>query len=277
MRCRLRAHVIHSVPNPEQDDDRPPAQRVQPFPEPSRPLKLTRYLNDIALRASNENPLDLVEDSELTKNASANLASSSSLNNLSLLGQPSSLSQNPESDSFHYIETLLEALSVLGKLGSALDTIAQRLPVEIYGLIDNTIEEVRERSEFTKRASTVPSGIPAGGRLSTMYILVPGLQPQTTVAGKLRLAALEAHAGRADREPLSDLFWTLYSKLDAVLQGLRIVYEVSNRIGSVRKSAAALLLLIDRHPSEGTSRIPLAPSLVHCSPLWKYGSRSKQR
>ncbi|THH02605.1 hypothetical protein EW026_g281 [Hermanssonia centrifuga] len=30
---------------------------------------------------------------------------------------------------------------------------------------------------------------------------------------------------------MKDLFWTLYSKLDAVAQGLRVVYEVSNRIG----------------------------------------------
>lgn len=34
-------------------------------------------------------------------------------------------------------------------------------------------------------------------------------------------------------ETLRDLFWTLYSKLDAVLQGFRVSYEVSMRITEV--------------------------------------------
>jgi exocyst complex component 4 len=52
-------------------------------------------------------------------------------------------------------------------------------------------------------------------------------------ASSLRLAALESSAKRVDHETLKDFFWTVYSKLDAVTQGLRVVYEVSNRIGSV--------------------------------------------
>lgn len=52
-------------------------------------------------------------------------------------------------------------------------------------------------------------------------------------ASYLRLAALELSTKRADQEIMRDFFWTLYSKLDAVAQGLRVVYEVSNRIGSV--------------------------------------------
>ena len=52
-------------------------------------------------------------------------------------------------------------------------------------------------------------------------------------ATSLRLAALESSEKRADHEVLRDFFWTLYSKLDALTQGLRVVYEVANRIGSV--------------------------------------------
>jgi len=53
-------------------------------------------------------------------------------------------------------------------------------------------------------------------------------------ASRIRLASLEYSAKKTDHEILRDLFWTVYSKLDAVLQGLRVVYEVANRIGSRR-------------------------------------------
>lgn len=49
----------------------------------------------------------------------------------------------------------------------------------------------------------------------------------------LRLAALEPSTQQVDQEILRDFFWTLYSKVDAVSQGLRVIYEVANRIGSV--------------------------------------------
>lgn len=52
---------------------------------------------------------------------------------------------NPQTDSYVYIENLLEALAVLGRLGQALDTVAQRAPGEIYALVDGTLDEVEER------------------------------------------------------------------------------------------------------------------------------------
>ena len=42
--------------------------------------------------------------------------------------------------------------------------------------------------------------------------------------------------GDEKSETLRDLFWTTYSKLDAVLQGLRVVWEVASRIGGVSGS-----------------------------------------
>lgn len=204
-----------------------------PQNELSRPLKLTRFLNDLALRPSNENPYDLAEDSDLTKvvpSASVQLLSSTSAGGLLSNRQSGAVSQNPESNSFEYIETLLEALAVLGKLGGALDTVAQRLPIELFSLVETTIEEVRDRSDLGKRASM---HLQTTNRSSQLWIAPNGLSSLKEAASGLRLAALEAHTGRMDREPLKDLFWTLYSKLDAVLQGLRVVYEVSNRIGLV--------------------------------------------
>ncbi len=132
-------------------------------------------------------------------------ASFSSLSNLANVG-PVQNQRNPETDSFVYIETLLESLSVLGKLGGGLDIVAQRLPGEIFALIDSTVDEVSERTEYNRR---------------------------TSLLLQLRLSALESSTKHADHEILRDLFWTLYSKLDAVMQGLRVVYEVAKRIGSV--------------------------------------------
>lgn len=52
---------------------------------------------------------------------------------------------NPEADSYSYIESLLEALFVLGKLGHALEVVTQRVPGEIHALIELTLDEVEER------------------------------------------------------------------------------------------------------------------------------------
>ena len=150
---------------------------------------------------------------------------------------------NPEADSFVYIETLLESLAVLGKLGNALDSLAQRLPGEIFTLDEGTLDEVEERAELVKRKSIVSlNGTPA--RSEGVYLLVPGssfpaiptigMKNSFLVSSTLRLSALESLSKRVDHEILKDLFWTLYSKLVAVAQSLRVVTEVANRIGSVR-------------------------------------------
>jgi exocyst complex component 4 len=157
--------------------------------------------------------------------------------------------QNPESDSFAYIETLLESLAVLGKLGSALDIVAQRLPGEIFALVETTLDDVAERAEYGRRGSVVMAG-GTTSRSDGVYTFRHGdgghgvsgdssaITPQSGFlnASSLRLAALESSAKRVDHETLKDFFWTVYSKLDAITQGLRVVYEVSNRIGSVSHS-----------------------------------------
>jgi exocyst complex component 4 len=173
--------------------------------------------------------------------------------NLNLVALATSASQapqldaNPEGDSFTYIETLLESLAVLGKLGSTLDVVAQRLQGEIYSLVECTLDEVEERMEESKRVSL--SGAASLGRRSEGgYIFVAndsvgitpdGVVPSMPAKGillqtfSLRLAALESSTKQVDHETLKDFFWTVYSKLDAVTQGLRVVCEVANRIGSV--------------------------------------------
>ena len=251
-----------------------PTTPVTPTSPTSRPSRLSRYLHDLALRPNN--PPDDVDEPGFRQSVSfspAGLSVSTSASNLrtgnglssissfanlaSIAGGGSSQTQsrNPETDSFAYIETLLESLAVLGKLGSGLDVVAQRLSSEIFTLIENTIEEVGERAEYGRRASMLinsttsstaklhsaymvaPTSAPDGsgiGSVGTMFGFASGSIKGTTLSAlRLRLTALESSSQHVDHEILRDLFWTLYSKLDAVTQGLRVVYEVANRIGSV--------------------------------------------
>lgn len=168
------------------------------------------------------------------------------------------------------METLLESLAVLGRLGSALDNIAQRLSGEVFSLVETTLDEVEERAEYTRRQNAGSSSTPMinGSKSDSVYLftspssggsergpgggkgkaiaLGPSINPITGAGSRsgkgkqpqvkstsLRLAALESSARYMDHEVMKDLFWTLYSKLDAVAQGLRVVSEVANRIGSV--------------------------------------------
>ncbi|OAX44421.1 hypothetical protein K503DRAFT_678876 [Rhizopogon vinicolor AM-OR11-026] len=225
-----------------------------PSPPKSASSRLSRYLNSLALRP-NDPPHDLSEISFHSSTSFQDRSSSSPpfpqsfSSNINLAGLGTSVSQapqldaNPEADSFAYIETLLESFAVLGKLGSALDIVAQRLQGEIYSLVECTLDEVEERTEESKRVSLF-SAASLGRRSEGGYIFVANdsigasVVPSIPANGvllrtfSLRLAALESSTKQVDQETLKDFFWTVYSKLDAVTQGLRVVCEVANRIGS---------------------------------------------
>jgi exocyst complex component 4 len=131
---------------------------------------------------------------------------------------------------------------VLGKLGASLDLAVQRVPGEVFALVEATLDEVAERGDFTRRE---PSGLStAATRTEGVYIhttsdLLTSVAQVVTSKGRflsasrLRMAALEPSARGPEYNVLQDFFWTLYSKLDAVVQGLRVTYEIANRIGSV--------------------------------------------
>ncbi len=151
---------------------------------------------------------------------------------------------NPETDSFAYMETVLESLAVLSRLGSALDNVAQRVPNEIFSLVETTLDEVSDRAEYGRRGS-VYALMRGATRSEGVYVFATSASSMSNrAAGKgdylnpscLRLSALESSAKQVDHEILKDFFWTLYSKMDAVAQGLRVIYEVANRIGSVSAS-----------------------------------------
>ncbi|ELU43372.1 exocyst complex component sec8 [Rhizoctonia solani AG-1 IA] len=192
---------------------------ISPFG--AMPQALAKYLTDLNMRPVSDAPFSVSDDPR--QSVVEPPGSRTHSRNPSLSARPTSVvdptptvktPDNIESNSFLYIEMLLEALAVLGSLGGALDTVNQRLNVEIFTLVESVISDVHERAEFVRRG--LEQSQPGAGNTGSgggIYVFV-GEGP-----GALRLAALEGAAKKVDHEILRDLCWTLYSKLDAVVQG----------------------------------------------------------
>ncbi|KAL8671306.1 MAG: hypothetical protein Q9168_004190 [Polycauliona sp. 1 TL-2023] len=108
-------------------------------------------------------------------------------------------SSNVQLDSFCYIHVLLEALDRAGCLDVAVDRIEQRLPVELFTIVDRTNQEVKLRH---------PAHLREIGRLESA------------------LLAHDFHDAKRRSEILEDLLWTLYSKFEAIAEGHRVVHDV---------------------------------------------------
>ena len=108
-------------------------------------------------------------------------------------------SRNPENNSFQYIYLVLESLNRLGHLDVAVDRIEQRLPVELFTIVDRTNQEVevRHAAHTWKTHST-----------------------------ERRQHNFHIENGSGDPEILKDLLWTLYSKFEAIAEGHRAIHEV---------------------------------------------------
>jgi len=79
-----------------------------------------------------------------------------------------------------------------------MDTLTQRLPLEVYQLVDKTIIEVENRHSLDLR---------------------------NLVTRRREQRGFSFDKSEANAEVLADLLWTLYSKLAAVLSGHRIVHD----------------------------------------------------
>ena len=78
-----------------------------------------------------------------------------------------------------------------------MDTLTQRLPLEVYQLVDKTIIEVENRHSLDLR----------------------------NLLTRREQRGFTFDKSDANAEVLADLLWTLYSKLVAVLSGHRIVHD----------------------------------------------------
>ncbi|KAG0648319.1 putative exocyst complex component sec8 [Hyphodiscus hymeniophilus] len=107
-------------------------------------------------------------------------------------------SRNPEADTFYYIELLVESLNKLGRLESAVNSIKQRLPVELFGIVTETNSEVDQKH---------PSSLRGG---------LSGFQGNQAFG--------KENGVRAD--VIYDLLWTLYAKFEAIAEGHRVFHDV---------------------------------------------------
>ncbi|KAF2031372.1 hypothetical protein EK21DRAFT_63328 [Setomelanomma holmii] len=106
---------------------------------------------------------------------------------------------NPEADTFQYIRLIVESLNKMNRLDMAVNTIEQRLPVELFKVVDKSNNEVAQRHPSILRA----------------YASRKGSKTKT---------AIESDDIRATL--LNDLLWTLYARFEAIAESHRAVHDV---------------------------------------------------
>ncbi|RDW70332.1 hypothetical protein BP5796_08729 [Coleophoma crateriformis] len=111
-------------------------------------------------------------------------------------------SRNPEADTFYYIELLVESLNKLGRLESAVNTIKQRLPVELFGIVTETNGEVDQKH---------PSSLRGG-------------------MGNTQAHTFNTRENGIRADVIYDLLWTLYAKFEAIAEGHRVFHDVVKSI-----------------------------------------------
>jgi Sec8 exocyst complex component specific domain. len=107
-------------------------------------------------------------------------------------------SRNPEADTFNYIQMIIEALNKMGHLDVAVDRIEQRMPVELFAVVDKT------NAEVDARYPNLPRGF--SSRDSTTN--------------------LPTEINEERGHVLTEFLWSLYAKFEAIAEGHRVVHDV---------------------------------------------------
>jgi exocyst complex component 4 len=110
----------------------------------------------------------------------------------------------PQADSFSFMHSIVEAFHILGKLPEALKTLHDRVSLELFYVIERTIQEVDSRHEEILTTVNTPIG--------TTPDLI-GMHTQSKV--------------------LNDLLQSLYAKLDVVIQGHYFILHVAQKISGI--------------------------------------------
>ncbi|KAF2181842.1 hypothetical protein K469DRAFT_638041 [Zopfia rhizophila CBS 207.26] len=124
--------------------------------------------------------------------------------------------RNPEADTFQYIQLVVESLNRMNRLDIAIDTIEQRLPVELFKVVEKCNNEVAQRHPSILRA----------------YATRKGGKPADADSDDLRTGLL------------NDLLWTLYARFEAIAESHRVVHDVVAGIvrrEGIRDSSSATL------------------------------------
>jgi exocyst complex component 4 len=106
--------------------------------------------------------------------------------------------RNPENDSFYYIQLLVESLNKMGSLDEAVNAIVQRLPVELFKVVDKSNKEVVQRH--------------------------PDYKQNDHSARNCQGIGISEDDDRAI--VLCDLLWTLYAKFEAIAESHRVFHDV---------------------------------------------------
>lgn len=115
-------------------------------------------------------------------------------------------SRNPEADTFYYIQLLIESLDRMDKLDLAADKIEERLPVELFKVLERTLVEVEQRHPQSMMKS--------------------GQRRQQLASSNVLGAGPDAE----QRATLEDLLAMLYAKFEAIAEGHRVLYDVTYAI-----------------------------------------------
>lgn len=109
-------------------------------------------------------------------------------------------SRNPEADTFSYIQLLIEALNKMGRLDTAVDRIEQRLPVELFAVVDKTNAEIDGR-------------YPSPNRTYSSH--------ENQLKSNTPTEAIEERG-----HVLTEFLWALYAKFESIAEGHRVVHDV---------------------------------------------------
>lgn len=120
-------------------------------------------------------------------------------------------SKNTEADTFYYIHMILESLNKLGQLGEAISRIEQRMPVELYKVVESTNSEIDAKYPSHLR-----------GRVTK---------------GNRKASVLLQHLDDGRNQVLSDFLYTLYSKFEAIAESHRVLHEIVAGIATREKLA----------------------------------------
>ena len=109
-------------------------------------------------------------------------------------------SKNPEADTFCYIGLLVEALNKLGRLEAAVDNLKQRLPVELFAIVNDTVIDVDQKHPASMHGSSSGSR----RRAHTLF---------------------DDRESQMRRTIINDLLSNLYAKFEAISEGHRVFHE----------------------------------------------------
>jgi len=117
--------------------------------------------------------------------------------------------KNPELETYNFMKIILECLRLLEQLPEALETIRQRLPLELYSVVEKTIHEIDKKNENSYNINKNSKILFKSRNISDLI----GINSQ-----------------EAKSNLLKDMLKLLYSKLDSIVQIHAFILNTSEKM-----------------------------------------------